>query len=421
MTVAFMDTPDTGARKFSYDGTNLRYAGIVLVNTLLQFITLGIYRFWAKTRERRYIWSSVKFGGDHVEYTGTGMELFVGFLIAMFVLIPYSAIFQAAAVLLDPNDVTTQIAASIIQLVTLVFLVYIAMYRARRYRLTRTLWRGIRGGQTGSSLKYAVVAIGYWLLSVVTLGLAAPLLRIRLEAIKLENTWFGDRKFEFKGRASDLFGPWLVAWVPYALAMAVGVYWLDQDLLGPAGGLGAIFDPVALEALGDTEPDPTLLLVLIPLGIAAVFAFAWYRVREYRYLAASTSFEDKPFESSLGLGRVIWIYGSYFALWLPFVFGVLLLIGWGTAELAPTEFDPEGSGPDMENSAVFGLFFLIGLLFIILMGIFSRVFLFHRIVGAVVRSTSLKGEPDFEEILQSTQKAPGRGEGLADAFDVGGL
>jgi hypothetical protein len=118
---------------------------------------------------------------------------------------------------------------------------------------------------------------------------------------------------------------------------------------------------------------------------------------------------------------VIWIYGSYFALWLPFVFGVLLMIGWGTAALAPTEFDPEGSGPDMENSAVFGLFFLIGLLFIILMGIFSRVFLFHRIVGAVVRSTSLKGEPDFEEILQSTQKAPGRGEGLADAFDVGGL
>ena len=56
-------------------------------------MTLGIYRFWATTRERRYLWSRSRFVDERLEWAGTGMELFIGFLLvlALFAL-PFFAI-----------------------------------------------------------------------------------------------------------------------------------------------------------------------------------------------------------------------------------------------------------------------------------------------------------------------------------------
>ena len=45
---------------------------------LLTLITLGLYRFWARTRVRRYMWSATSPGGDPFEYTGTGLEKLLG-------------------------------------------------------------------------------------------------------------------------------------------------------------------------------------------------------------------------------------------------------------------------------------------------------------------------------------------------------
>ncbi len=75
----------TGGRRsidLSYDGRAGEVGSIALANSLLGLVTLGIYRFWAKTRLRRYLWSHVSMEGDRLEYTGRGIELFIGFLIA---------------------------------------------------------------------------------------------------------------------------------------------------------------------------------------------------------------------------------------------------------------------------------------------------------------------------------------------------
>ena len=69
--------------------------GIVVKNLVLTVITLGIYRFWARTRLRRYFWSNITISGEPLEYTGTGRELFVGFLIALAVLLPLGVVYAA--------------------------------------------------------------------------------------------------------------------------------------------------------------------------------------------------------------------------------------------------------------------------------------------------------------------------------------
>ncbi len=53
------------------------------------------------------------------------------------------------------------------------------------------------------------------------------------------------------------------------------------------------------------------------------------------------------------------------------------------------------------------------------MGTLSRVLVFHRLVHAVVGSMAISGEYDFEAVAQAVDTAPKRGEGLADAFDLG--
>src|ERR1700761_78509 len=67
----------------TYDGNVGELYGIFLKNLLLTIVTVGIYRFWATTAMRRYVWSHMRFQDERFEYTGTGGELFKGFLLAM--------------------------------------------------------------------------------------------------------------------------------------------------------------------------------------------------------------------------------------------------------------------------------------------------------------------------------------------------
>src|SRR6185437_9615849 len=62
---------------------------LLIKNFLLTIVTLGFYRFWARVRVRRYFWSSLRLADEPLEYTGTGLELFVGFLIAVAVIAPF--------------------------------------------------------------------------------------------------------------------------------------------------------------------------------------------------------------------------------------------------------------------------------------------------------------------------------------------
>ena len=81
------DATEGAPQRLSYDGQLGELYGIFFVNLLLGIITFGIYRFWGRTRYRRYLWSHTSYDGDRFEYTGTGGELFRGFVIAMGILV----------------------------------------------------------------------------------------------------------------------------------------------------------------------------------------------------------------------------------------------------------------------------------------------------------------------------------------------
>ena len=64
-------------RRRRQDGRAIRFTGnwreylpIAATNVLLIIVTLGIYRFWAAARQRRYLWSRTEVIDDRLEWTG---------------------------------------------------------------------------------------------------------------------------------------------------------------------------------------------------------------------------------------------------------------------------------------------------------------------------------------------------------------
>src|SRR5437764_3048437 len=224
--------PDSGR----FLGDERKFWRLLIRGAALLFVTLGIYRFWLATDVRRFLWSNTEIAGDGLEYIGTARELLLGFLIAIALLVPVNVAFFLAAL---GRGLLSQI-SGLLALVVLALLGQFAVYRARRYRLTRTVYRGIRFHQTGSAWRYAVCAIFWWAMIGATLGLAYPFAQASLERFKLRNTYYGDLQGHFVGSGVRLFFRgillWLIVVVPFMLGMLVAAGQVDWSALERGSG-----------------------------------------------------------------------------------------------------------------------------------------------------------------------------------------
>lgn len=361
--------------RLEYDGAGGALARIVITNSLLTLATLGVYRFWGKTRVRRYLWSRVSFLGDRFEYTGTGRELFFGFLIALVALALVFGLPVGIEIALGIGH-PAYWTAEAISVIVLLFLVFFAHYRARRYRLSRTEWRGIRFGQDGSSIRYAFLALAWAAVAVVTLGLAYPVYRTRLQRFRIRHSMFGDHRLEFDGRAAALFKPWLLAWFLHV---------------------------------------PTLGIIYI-----------WYRVREFRYFAGSTRCGALSFASDLKAGKIVIVFIVYYFVAVL----LLILLGGAIFGLSMALFVPD-TGAEVNTGGVpieitpgireLAAYVVVIAIFLPVFELLAAVILIHPICREVVSSLRVIGDEDYEGIAQSSESMPRRGEGLADALDVGAV
>ena len=164
---------------------------------------------------RRHLWANTVVDGDAAEYTGRGRELLIGFLVALAILVPiYLGYF-----LIGLEAERYQAFASIPLVVFFYLFGQFAIYRARRYRLTRTVWRGVRFWMKGSGWIYALQASLWGVLTALTLGLALPWRTAALERYKMRHSFYGDLQGSFEGRGWEFFkrGWWLWLLAPLYL------------------------------------------------------------------------------------------------------------------------------------------------------------------------------------------------------------
>lgn len=73
-------------KQIQFKGDGSEYFKIWIVNVLLCIVTIGIYYPWAKVRTRRYFYANTEYADRYFDYHATGKQLFLGYLIGVFIL-----------------------------------------------------------------------------------------------------------------------------------------------------------------------------------------------------------------------------------------------------------------------------------------------------------------------------------------------
>jgi uncharacterized membrane protein YjgN (DUF898 family) len=350
-------------RAVRFTGTWREYLPIAATNVLLTIVTLGVYRFWATARQRRYLWSRTEVIGDRLEWSGTGKEMFIGFLIVMAVLIPFFLFIQ----FLFPAMVARGkegAAAGIFTLfyIALIYLGGFARFRALRYRLSRTWWRGIRGGSNDPGWNYGGEYLGRVALSAMTFFVLWPWAATRLWSSRWNQMSFGDLTFHSQLDADGLKRRWAAVYlVPIAMFMVIGL--IAFAAIGGAQREAAdsqvgIFGMIGLLFL--------LIYLIIPL-----MTLHWY-AKFYRKAA-----------EALSLGNLEFGFDARTRDWLKLFLGNIALA-------------------------------------VVTLG-FGLAYWGYRNWAFMVRHMQLYGEINVSQLSQSTTHAPAEAEGFADAFDIGAI
>ncbi len=347
---------------------------LAIVNFLLGLVTLGIYRFWAKTNVRKHIWSSVHLNGEPLEYTGTGLELFKGFLMVLLLIGLPIALFTATVLLIQgPDSFLLNLIEPAFILFLYVFMGY-AIYKARKYQLQRTNWRGIRGTLAGSALTYSFTYFGALIAKLLSLGWATPVMNTILQEQIVSDMRFGEATFKFKGKSSRLYPTYAMCWMLSAVALAFGSYtlasWVSENLWS---AFNVFFDPTHTHEQSTYQAFGKLMLAL---GVAflvylIVIPMLWaiYSAKELQTFASYTRFDGSQFSLKIAAGSLIWLVVSNFLI----------------------------------------ILFTLGI---------AAPFVQQRLVKFVIDRLALHGNVDIGRISQSKMALGSRGEGLADAFDV---
>jgi uncharacterized membrane protein YjgN (DUF898 family) len=353
-----------GDRAIRFTGSWREYLPIAVTNALLIICTLGIYRFWAAARQRRYLWSRTEFIDDKLEWTGTGKEMFFGFLIVICVLAPFFLFFQFLfPALIARGKADAAFGIFTLFYIALIYLGGFARFRALRYRLSRTYWHGIRGGSDDPGWNYGGEYLGRIALSAMTMFIVYPWAATRLWNSRWSAMSFGPLQFKAELDAEGLKLRWAMIYlVPMGAAalgaiLFVGILGLGDHHVasGPMAGLGVMF---------------FLVILLFYIGIP-LMTLNWYAAY-FRKAASVTS-----------LGELEFGFDATTLQWLGLFLGNLGLA-------------------------------------VVTLG-FGLTYWGYRNWAFMVRHLHVYGNIDVSQMTQSTTHAPREAEGFADAFDVGAI
>lgn len=353
-----MDEEQVGREGFAFEGDWRDYAPIAFTNLLLTIVTLGFYRFWATTRTRRYLWASTRFIDDRLEWTGTGLELFIGFLMVILLIgLPFFFIqFGAQALVLQGHGGIAAI-LTFVAFFVIFYMVGLARFRALRYRLSRTWWHGIRGGSDNTGWGYGVSYIWKSFVGTLAAGLMIPWSMMSLWNERWNKMSFGPHMFESAGEHGPTMKRFLLFYLLPIVIIALPFILMDRSAVDRPEAVG----PAAL-VVGVI----VVLGVYVGLGLVALAFYAkFFRVAV----------------DGLSLAGLNFHFYAKSREWIMLFLGDIALV-------------------------------------ICTLGI-GAIFLQYRHWKFFITHMGVTGEIFTDELTQSQTRTARHGEGLLDALDVG--
>lgn len=404
-----MDEGKAGSA-FRFHGSWQEFAGIAVPNLLLTVVTLGIYRFWATTRERQYLWGKTDFIDERLEWTGTGMELLVGFIMALaFILLPFFGLqFLAQALALQGHEGW----AALLTFAMFGFIMYmigIARFRALRYRLSRTYWHGIRGGSHDQGFSYGWSYIWKTAVGYLALGLLVPWSMMELWNERWNKMSFGPHKIDANGNYADTFKRYLLFYLSPFLGFVV------LAIIGGSVAASGVLGDMETGGSGATIGVLIFLGVFIFYGVLGAVALAYY-AKFFRVAVEGMSLHKLDFAFPARTKEWLILFIGDAGLYLLAALPVAVILG-ATGLLTSFEFPQPGKSTAAFESSIVIIIVALSVLPFALIGPFIR----YRHWKFFVTHMEAYGEVNLDELTQSDTVVAKHGEGLLDAFDVGAI
>ena len=427
-TAADATPPDTPSLpslpvRLRFVGNRGDYWRLMIRGGALQAITLGIYRFWLFTDMRRFLWVSTEVEGETLEYTGTAVELLLGFLMALGILIPvYALLFLAS---LEFGMISRL--SAIVAFVVLAGFGQYAAFRARRYRLTRTVFRGLRFHQGGSAVRYAVRAMLWWIPISFTLGLASPWANANLERYKMRNTFYGNLGGSFASSGSRLFGRGILIWLlvvgPVIAGFVAAVAVIDWSAVIRALGRGDLTEMVAAMASKDRIGLGLLVSGVTWSILAGFILYPAYQAIVMRWWLSGLRLGGAAAASELPIRRYYGAYLRYlfYVLLFSIAFAVVagMMSGLGYMALrGQINFDRTSLPRD---GLAAGSAIVAYVIYILGCSTIYQVVVKMRLWQVAVESMLISRLGAFDHVQATEATSSAVGEGLADALGTGGI
>ena len=281
------------------DERQLRRA--LLRHGLLILATLGFHAPSARRDLRKRICSAVQIDGKPLVILRrtrksmlsllAGLALFAALLVAL----SFGGI--AAIHLMSGSDASLLDLAAmpriwrLLPTVALLYVLGFLHWRTLASLMRRMRLNGLGGQLGGQAPTYAAYYVATTLITLLTLGAAAPWRRIWLTQYMIKRASLGPYRLTFHGAASDLYRRFAISWIG-----AIGVYL--ATITGIAWTAGPkILNAAATRRLPSFEPSEAVAIVALTVGasIAVGGLVAWYKFGALRYVAGRTRIDGRLF------------------------------------------------------------------------------------------------------------------------------
>lgn len=394
-------------------------------------LTLGFYRFWMKTRMRRWYWSAIRPGGQPMEYVGDPLEKLLGFFIAVVILTFYLGIVNLLLMFVSFSVFSSASLGYLASFAGVIPLWFYARYRARRYVLARTRWRGVRFGLEKGAWGYAWRACLHWMVTIASLGVLWPRMTFWLEKYVTDRTYFGSARLHQGGSWTMLYR----AAVPFAVSLlvlgtgALWLFWIDPVVVSAditLEGVTRSFD----EMMDGGAPAMPVVgierLLIFPLGfLGLIYGAIHYRFVSRRILADHKSSEGISLASRLSGPRVVSIYvlGNFIA-YLVLVLGVVALVlgaigTFGAGVLLGVDVGPLSLGWDLPQGLGIALFAVFYLTIFLMWNVLYNTFVTYPLMRHMANTLSLPTRYGLRYVSQRARDEFAEAEGFAEALDLG--
>jgi len=223
-----INTKNTGQKqeyRLQFLGKGSEYFTIMIVNWLLTLVTLGIYYPWARAKRLKYTFGQTALNDERFNFSGTGKEMFRGFVKVILFYIVLIGIY--AALLFNIG-----IFPAILFLIIGFMLFYpLIIHGSFRYRMSRTSYRGIRFGYRGDRNWLLKNSIKWSLLTIVTIGIYGAWEEMKIRRYTHENIRYGNVAFANNCDGTDWFLINLKGILLSIITLGIYSFWWERNML----------------------------------------------------------------------------------------------------------------------------------------------------------------------------------------------